>query len=76
MHSLQMRGFEQGTSSLEADTVVPTTTYLLARDEDCENSFHSTADFVSMFLLCCIAFVRRSILATIQEGSYLHSAIV
>ena len=23
-----------------------TTTYLLARDEDCENSFHSSADFV------------------------------
>lgn len=27
----------------------PKTTYLLARDEDCENSFHSTADFVSVF---------------------------
>lgn len=23
-----------------------TATYLLARDEDCENSFHSSADFV------------------------------
>ena len=27
--------------------VQDTPTYLLARDEDCENSFHSTADFVS-----------------------------
>lgn len=57
MHSIQMRGFESGTSSLQADTVVPTTTYLLARDEDCENSFHSTADFVSIFLPFC--FIRN-----------------
>ncbi len=27
------------------------TTYLLARDEDCENSFHSTADFTNMHLV-------------------------
>ncbi len=27
---------------------VKTPTYLLARDEDCENAFHSTADFVSL----------------------------
>ena len=26
-------------------------TYLLARDEDCENSFHSTADFMNAFLV-------------------------
>eukprot|EP01032_Pedospumella_encystans_P018298 gene18298-20835_t len=50
-HAMQMRGFEPGTSSLQADTVVPTTTYLLARDEDCENSFHSTADFMNMLLV-------------------------
>ena len=31
--------------------VQETPTYLLARDEDCENSFHSTADFVSYILL-------------------------
>jgi len=24
--------------------------YLLARDEDCENTFHSSADFVRIFL--------------------------
>lgn len=29
----------------------PTTTYLLARDEDYENTFHSSADFVNMFLV-------------------------
>ena len=27
------------------------TTYLLARDEDCENTFHSTADFMNMMLV-------------------------
>lgn len=32
-------------------TVVDTPTYLLARDEDCENSFHSTADFMNMYLV-------------------------
>ena len=30
-----------------------TSTYLLARDEDCENSFHSTADFVSIPVPSC-----------------------
>ena len=29
------------------DEVVGTSTYLLTRDEDFENSFHSAADFVS-----------------------------
>lgn len=29
----------------------PTTTYLLARDEDYENIFHSSSDFVNMFLV-------------------------
>jgi protein O-GlcNAc transferase len=38
-------------------TVVETPTYLLARDEDCENSFHSTADFMNMFLALQIADV-------------------
>ena len=31
-------------------TVEPGTTYLLARDEDCENMFHSAADFLNMFI--------------------------
>jgi hypothetical protein len=44
---IQMNSFQPGAASLEHDSVVDTTTYLLARDEDCENSFHSTADFVS-----------------------------
>ena len=30
------------------DEIIDTNTYLLARDEDCENAFHSTADFVSL----------------------------
>ena len=43
-----------------ADASVPNTftyskvdhvTYLLARDEDCENTFHSTADFMNMMLV-------------------------
>lgn len=41
--------------------VQDTPTYLLARDEDCENAFHSTADFVSQFhhfvLFCSILFI-------------------
>ncbi len=44
-----MRSFESGKAPPadgDYDTV-DTPTYLLARDEDCENSFHSTADFVS-----------------------------
>lgn len=39
----------QSDSKLPSDHIkVDTTTYLLARDEDCENAFHSTADFVSI----------------------------
>lgn len=45
--TVQMRSFLPA-SSLEHSSTVDTTTYLLARDEDCENSFHSTADFVSV----------------------------
>eukprot|EP01041_Mallomonas_annulata_P009908 gene9908-20605_t len=29
-------------------------TYVLARDEDCENSFHSTADFMNMFVVLSV----------------------
>lgn len=61
-HALQMRSFEDSRSDLDisgsgsgvpngVDAVVDTPTYLLARDEDCENSFHSTADFMNMFLV-------------------------
>ena len=44
-----MRGFRSDAplpspSSYDTESV---TQYLLPRDEDCENSFHSTADFVS-----------------------------
>ena len=55
-HAGQMASFLAGTTevgvlpsgSYETES---TTTYLLARDEDCENSFHSTADFMNMFLV-------------------------
>ena len=33
---------------------ISTTTYLLIRDEDCENAFHSHADFLNMFLIMSI----------------------
>ena len=32
-------------------TTIDTTTYLLQRDEDCENAFHATADFMNMYLV-------------------------
>jgi hypothetical protein len=47
-----MRSFSENTnvdtSSYQRESVP---TYLLARDEDCENSFHSSADFMNMFLV-------------------------
>jgi hypothetical protein len=53
-HSLQMRTFVDGHQPPKgAYKVVDTPTYLLARDEDCENAFHSTADFVSNLTECC-----------------------
>jgi hypothetical protein len=45
-----MRDFEgNADSSIYTQVIVQETpVYLLARDEDCENSFHTTADFVSL----------------------------
>lgn len=47
-HTLQMRSaiFGASESDFTSAEVYETPLYLLARDEDCENSFHSTADFV------------------------------
>lgn len=52
-HALQMSSFVDNSVSPKEGTfdVVDNPTYLLARDEDCENSFHSTADFMNMFLV-------------------------
>ena len=49
-HRLQMDSFRseaQVPSDSNAYEVIETPTYLLARDEDCENLFHSSADHVS-----------------------------
>ncbi|KAJ1438330.1 hypothetical protein B484DRAFT_477201 [Ochromonadaceae sp. CCMP2298] len=64
-HALQMRGFRSGAALPAGATVVETPTYLLARDEDCENSFHSTADFMNMFL------VGRALGLPVQEQQVL-----
>jgi hypothetical protein len=37
----------QTVSFVDIEVAAAPVTYLLARDEDCENSFHSSADFVS-----------------------------
>jgi len=50
-HRLQMARFTSGVSNPTYDITHEPPTYLLARDEDCENSFHSTADFMNMFLV-------------------------
>jgi len=52
-HAQQMGSFASDAPWPKAGTftVEETATYLLARDEDCENSFHSTADFMNMYLV-------------------------
>ena len=60
----------------ESYEVVTTPTYLLARDEDCENTFHSTADFVS-YLKCPFVFnlsLLPKIILSIMT-SYLYSFV-
>ena len=47
-HGLQMGSFVDGSSGDDHDSVEAGVTYLLARDEDSENAFHSTADFLNM----------------------------
>jgi len=59
-HALQMRSFQSDVKDLGTYTTVDTTTYLLARDEDCENSFHSTADFMNMYLVMNILGISPS----------------
>lgn len=44
---LTQMGSFQADHAAAYDKTEEATTYLLARDEDCENAFHSTADFVS-----------------------------
>mmetsp|Transcript_12191 Transcript_12191/g.24790 ORF Transcript_12191/g.24790 Transcript_12191/m.24790 type:complete len:597 (+) Transcript_12191:148-1938(+) len=46
-HGLQMNTFVDESSG-DHDEVEGGVTYLLARDEDSENAFHSTADFLNM----------------------------
>lgn len=45
-HRGQMDSFTDSTPPPAGVTVVDNPTYLLARDEDCENLFHSMADHV------------------------------
>jgi len=47
------RTFRDGTGGVPVTPVqeVTQTMYFLQRDEDCENAFHSTADFMNMFLV-------------------------
>jgi hypothetical protein len=61
-HSLLMRNFETVKSIPNTDSyvTVDTTTYVLARDEDCENSFHSTADFMNMYLVMAALDINPS----------------
>lgn len=55
-HSRQMRSFvsNRGEGSDGSYAIEEKATYLLARDEDCENAFHSTADFMNMFFVLSI----------------------
>jgi len=46
---LAMKKFQEG--KVGGGTVEEEPTYLLARDEDSENAFHSTADFINMHML-------------------------
>jgi hypothetical protein len=52
-NAAQMSAFQDASESTSHSNVQveDTPTYLLARDEDCENSFHSTADFTNMHLV-------------------------
>lgn len=64
-----MRSFESGRIGQHHDEVADTPTYLLARDEDCENSFHSTADFVSCLSPTTAA---TTIFTTVATIDYCH----
>jgi hypothetical protein len=57
-----MGAYTDGVAADEGkvDKVESTPTYFLIRDEDCENSFHSTADFMNMFVSSNVAGVNPS----------------
>ena len=52
-----MRDFEGNSDPSIYNHVVvqETPLYLFARDEDCENSFHTTADFVRITMLMLLS---------------------
>lgn len=50
-HRAQMSTFVSDSDEPDEYDTVDVPTYILARDEDCENTFHSTADFMNMFLV-------------------------
>lgn len=56
-----MRSFQEGSPYPNDYETVNTVTYLLARDEDCENAFHSTADFVSAVFLKFFDFIHKKL---------------
>ena len=58
------------------DRVEETATYMLIRDEDCENSFHSTADFMNMFLSANVVGVDPAVQQVVlwdrhRDGPYI-----
>lgn len=55
-HSLQMSSFESGSAVPPNGSfhVEENPVYLLARDEDCENTFHHSADLMNIFLVLSI----------------------
>jgi hypothetical protein len=60
-------GIEDGAKAVPAVEVAHTT-YFLQRDEDCENAFHSTADFMNMFLVMNALEIKP------QDQQVVHSA--
>eukprot|EP01042_Synura_sphagnicola_P002825 gene2825-3441_t len=74
-----MRGFRSDAplpspSSYDTESV---TQYLLPRDEDCENSFHSTADFLNMYLVLSAlkvspADIRVMLFDKYSDGPYIE----
>ncbi len=49
--SKYFNNFHDGVEDISFEIFEDTTTYFLPRDEDCENTFHSVADFLNMYLV-------------------------
>lgn len=70
-------GFVTTAAGVHIDERVDRPTYLLARDEDCENTFHSSADFMNLyFVMSVLGLAAGSDQSSTIEGKLVQQVLL